>query len=239
MPKTTTVMGPSGAGKTTLINALTLNAQYGKATGSVKLNGIPLTSQIFHEHCFVVQQQDKHWPYLTCRETLMYATQLYEVVEPGQESLLVDEILQKMGLQVCADTANARLSGGQKRRLSIGVALVKQPRVLFLDEPTSGLDAASAMNIMQEIVRVAKDERIITICTIHQPSTKVYNQFDQIMIMSRGRIAYVGDVQDAIPYFDSTGHAIPSNTNPAEVRMFLSVFQEREREKKMKASKRL
>ena len=212
------VMGPSGAGKTTLINALTLNAQYGVATGSVKLNGIPLTSKIFRQHCFVVQQQDKHWPYLTCRETLKYACQLYDVVSKEEEDVLVEEIITKMGLQICADTANARLSGGQRRRLSIGIALVKQPRVLFLDEPTSGLDAASAMNIMQEIVRVAKEERLITICTIHQPSTKVYNNFDQVMLMSRGRIAYVGDVQDALPYFDSTGHAIPPNTNPAEVR---------------------
>ena len=136
-------MGPSGAGKTTLINALTLNAHYGIAMGSVKLNGQALSAEIFKEHCFVVPQQDKHWPYLTCRQTLLYATQLYNVVSKEEESLLVDELLEKMGLQICANTANARLSGGQKRRLSIGVALVKQPRVLFLDEPTTGLDAAS------------------------------------------------------------------------------------------------
>ncbi|KAL7574129.1 hypothetical protein ACA910_014814 [Epithemia clementina (nom. ined.)] len=210
------IMGPSGAGKTTLINALTLNAQYGIAQGSVKLNGKSLSAKIFKEHCFVVQQQDKHWPYLTCRETLFFAAQLYQVVAKEDEALLVNEILDKMGLQVCADTANARLSGGQRRRLSIGLALLKQPRVLFLDEPTSGLDAASAENIMQEIVRVAKEEKLITICTIHQPSTKVYNNFDQVMIMSRGRIAFAGDVKDATPYFENIGYPMPDDTNPAE-----------------------
>lgn len=131
------VMGPSGAGKTTLLNALTLDAHYGTATGSVKLNGHALTSEMFREHCYIVQQFDKLWPYLTCRESLRYAAQLYDVVAKEDEEALVDEIITKMGLTGCADNPNAKLSGGQRRRLSIGIALVKQPIVLFLDEPTS------------------------------------------------------------------------------------------------------
>jgi hypothetical protein len=78
------------------------------------------------------------------------------------------------------------------------------------------LDAAAASNIMQEIVRVAKEERLIILCTIHQPSTKVYQGFDQLMIMSRGRTAFAGDVDDAVPYFDSIGYPCPPATNPAE-----------------------
>lgn len=69
---------------------------------------------------------------------------------------------------------------------------------------------------MHEIVRVAKDERLIIVCTIHQPSTKVYNGFDKVMILSKGREAFAGDVTDAIPYFDSIGSPCPANTNPAE-----------------------
>ena len=95
---------------------------------------------------------------------------------------------------------------------------ISQVAIVFLsDEPTSGLDAAAASNIMQEIVRVAKEERLIIICTIHQPSTKVYNSFDQLMILSRGRTAFVGNVDDAVPYFSSIGHECPANMNPAEV----------------------
>ena len=90
---------------------------------------------------------------------------------------------------------------------------------LSKDEPTSGLDAASASNIMEEIIRVSRQERLITICTIHQPSTKVYNSFDQVMILSRGRPAFVGNVDDAVPYFSSIGHECPKNMNPAEVRL--------------------
>lgn len=80
----------------------------------------------------------------------------------------------------------------------------------------SGLDAAAAENIMQEIVRVAKDERIIILCTIHQPSTKVYNGFDETMILSRARTAYSGDVNGAVPYFERIGYPLPPQTNPAE-----------------------
>lgn len=69
---------------------------------------------------------------------------------------------------------------------------------------------------MQEIVRVAKEERLIIVCTIHQPSTKVFNSFDQLMILSRGRPAFVGNVNDMVPYFTSIGHECPANTNPAE-----------------------
>ena len=160
-------------GKTTLINLLTLDAYYGKAYGTVTLNGVPMTDKIFREHCYVVVQHDKHWPYLTLRETLRYCAELYDVADPADLDAVVQEIIVKMGLESCADTRNSSLSGGQRRRLSIGIALLKQPTLLFLDEPTSGLDAAAASNIMQEIVRVAKEERLVILCTIHQPSTKV------------------------------------------------------------------
>lgn len=79
----------------------------------------------------------------------------------------------------------------------------------------AGLDAAAAENIMQEIIRVAKEERIIIMCTIHQPSTKVYNGFDEVMIMSRARTAFTGNVRDAVPYFERIGYPLPMQTNPA------------------------
>ena len=78
-----------------------------------------------------------------------------------------------------------------------------------------GLDAAAAENIMQEIVHVAKDERLIIVCSIHQPSTRVYNGFDEVMILSKGQEAFSGAVETAPAYFAGIGYPIPQQTNPA------------------------
>jgi ABC-type multidrug transport system ATPase subunit len=118
--------------ETTLISALTLDAFYGKPTGLVTLNGVKLTDKLFKRHCYVVKQHDKHWPYLTCRETLQYAAELYHVANKKEIPAIVEELIRKMGLTICADTRCARLSGGQQRRLSIGMALLKQVSVFLL-----------------------------------------------------------------------------------------------------------
>ena len=101
---------------------MTLDAYYGKAVGNVTLNGVPMTDTIFRDHCYVVVQHDKHWPYLTCRETMRYAAELYDVAAPDQIDNVVEETITKMGLNSCADIRNDSLSGGQRRRLSIGIA---------------------------------------------------------------------------------------------------------------------
>jgi len=181
---TLAILGPSGAGKTSLLMALSLGITSGKVMGSIELNGKKLTSQGFKDHCFLVEQSDHHWPFLTCKETLMYAASL--LLGPGNHSAVVDSIIDKMGLQSCKDTKVGNdfvqgLSGGQKRRLSIAIALLKKPAVIMLDEPTSGLDSAASVAIVSELRKLAKSENLIVIMTIHQPSTKVYNDFDQVM----------------------------------------------------------
>ena len=137
------IMGPSGSGKTTLINSLTMSAFGGVTRGSVTLGGERMTPRLFQRHCFVVNQQDFHWPFLTCRETLEYAAELF-LGHEGKDAQKerVETVLAKMGLESCTDVRVGNefingLSGGQKRRLSIGLALIKAPSLIFLDEPTS------------------------------------------------------------------------------------------------------
>eukprot|EP00526_Cylindrotheca_closterium_P007562 CAMPEP_0113613900 /NCGR_PEP_ID=MMETSP0017_2-20120614/6882_1 /TAXON_ID=2856 /ORGANISM="Cylindrotheca closterium" /LENGTH=680 /DNA_ID=CAMNT_0000523037 /DNA_START=27 /DNA_END=2069 /DNA_ORIENTATION=- /assembly_acc=CAM_ASM_000147 len=216
---TLAILGPSGAGKTSLLNALSLGITSGTVMGNIELNGKKLTNQGFKDHCFLVEQYDHHWPFLTCKETLMYAASL--LLGSGNHSSVVENILDKMGLQSCKDTKVGNdfvqgLSGGQKRRLSIAIALLKKPSVIMLDEPTSGLDSAASVAIVGELRKLAKSENLIVIMTIHQPSTKVYNDFDEVMLMSMGQQAFMGKAASAHKYFESIGYPTMQMTNPAE-----------------------
>ena len=137
------ILGPSSAGKRVdrrIDDGDERRGNYGKVT----LNGEDLTREVFTRNCASMTQQDNHWAFLTCRETLDYAADLCvnDTMEKKRER--IDAILTTVGLMDCADTKVGNqflkgLSGGQKRRLSLAVSLLTDPKVLFLDEPTSGL----------------------------------------------------------------------------------------------------
>ena len=157
------VLGPSGSGKSTLVAMLTLRTATGAASGAVRIDGAKLTAARFRRSCFVVEQRDELWPYLTCRESMAYAAALYGA--PGRDP---DAHLDRLGLASCADTLvgthfQPGLSGGQKRRLSIALALVKRAKCLLLDEPTSGLDAAAAFKVVTFLRELAKADKLYVV----------------------------------------------------------------------------
>mmetsp|Transcript_48887 Transcript_48887/g.122168 ORF Transcript_48887/g.122168 Transcript_48887/m.122168 type:complete len:708 (+) Transcript_48887:404-2527(+) len=215
------IMGPSGAGKTTLLNLLSLVPIGGKCEGEVTFNGVPVTDGVFRDCMSIVTQEDHLWPFLTCRETLQFAADFSMNVSADEKKAVVDRLIVSLGLEGCQHTKCGNtffkgLSGGQKRRLSLAIALIKGPAVVFLDEPTSGLDSASASAVMGHLKRVAADLKIVVICTIHQPSTAVFNSFDSTMVLSDGNVVYCGSAAESIQYFSDIGRPMPEHTNPAE-----------------------
>jgi ABC-type multidrug transport system ATPase subunit len=211
-----------GAGKTSLLRVLTMEAFGGVAVGTVALNGKTMTSQLFKSKCGIVAQEDYHWAFLTCQETLAYATDLLLPYLSADEKILrVDLMLRKMGLESCRDTLVGNqfmhgLSGGQKRRLSLAVALMKKLEAIFLDEPTSGLDAAAATGILTFLGEITKQEDLITVFTVHQPSTNIFNKFDRVLLLSSGRTAYCGYANEVKCYLFTICHPLPIHMNPAE-----------------------
>ncbi|KAF2307997.1 hypothetical protein GH714_034175 [Hevea brasiliensis] len=107
--------------------------------------------------------------------------------------------MMKMGLQDCADKKIGNwhlrgISGGEKRRLSISLEILTQPHVMFIDEPTSGLDSASAFFVIEALRNIALDGRIV-ICSIHQPSSSVFDLFDDLCLLSSGETIYFGEAK--------------------------------------------
>ncbi|XP_064613725.1 protein white-like [Liolophura sinensis] len=142
-------------------------------------------------------------------------------VTKNQRLARVEKVINEMGLSKCADTLIGTpgrikgISGGEMKRLSFASEILTNPALMFCDEPTSGLDSFMAQNIVQTLQTMAAKGRTI-ICTIHQPSSEVFNMFDQLLILAEGRVAYMGPSSGAIPFFKSQGLTCPSNYNPAD-----------------------
>ncbi|DBA02983.1 TPA: hypothetical protein N0F65_003171 [Lagenidium giganteum] len=216
------VMGPSGSGKTTLLDILADRIRTGRVDGSIELNGKKRNIKTFRAVTSYVAQEDALLGSFTVAETLVMAAKL-----SLPSSITNKEIRQRvlaciteMGLESCRNTLvgtifSKGISGGQKRRLSIAIELLANPSVLLLDEPTSGLDSSSTFNVMKFIARLCTANKTV-ICTIHQPSSLVYNMFSHIMVLTAGETIYFGPRGRAIEHFAQLGYACPKYLNPAE-----------------------
>ncbi|KGN44483.1 ABC transporter G family member 25 [Cucumis sativus] len=215
------ILGPSGSGKSTLLNALAGRLQGNGLTGSVLANGRKLTKSVLRRTGFVTQD-DVLYPHLTVRETLIFCSLLRLPLSISrQEKIVVAEsVIAELGLTKCQDTiiGNAFIrgvSGGERKRVSIGHEMLINPSLLILDEPTSGLDSTAAHRLVTTMAALAhKGKTIVT--SIHQPSSRVYQTFDSVLVLSEGRCLYYGKGSEAMSYFESIGFTPSFPMNPAD-----------------------
>lgn len=209
-------MGPSGSSKTTLLDVLAGRKTVGSTTGTLRFAGHVATHTFLRRYTGYVEQFDTLLDNLTVYEMLLYTAELKNpMTTPHADRVArVNAVVDQLALAPCRDvrigSKLARgVSGGQAKRVNIGIALVTNPRVLFLDEPTSGLDSYTANEVMTVVKSLAKTG--ITLCaTIHSPTPYCFNLFDRLMILLRGRVAYFGDNgAAAVAYFEAAFPTVP------------------------------
>jgi len=223
----TAIMGPSGAGKTSLLNILagrTKTNNLLQVDTDVRLNNFSVdpTKMDVRKQIAFVAQDDSLNPTATPREAIRFSAKMRLPKDTTEDELdtLTCNMLSELGLTDCADTMIGGelikgISGGERKRTSVGVELVVKPAIVFLDEPTSGLDSFSAMQLVEVLHKVAHAGSSV-IFTIHQPASEIFNSFNHLILLNKGRSMYQGSVKDVPSFFSDHGYKMPDNYNPAD-----------------------
>jgi len=229
--KVAAIMGPSGAGKSSLLNVLAGRSAPAPGihiTGHVEVAGKKINPVNFRENIAYVMQEDSLLATSTPREALEFSARMRLPSNTSNETIkgIASRLLQDLGLAECSDVMIGGalikgISGGQKKRTSVGVELVTDPALLFLDEPTSGLDSFSACAMVQLLKKVSESNAAV-LCTIHQPSSEVFFLFDILIFLKDGHVFYQGPVTEVVSYLLQRSFQCPANYNPSDYIMFVS-----------------
>lgn len=226
------LMGASGAGKSTLLHVL--NGSEKPSRGQVLINGIDIHKEPKRIEGVIgfVPQDDLLIEDLTVYQNLYYAAKLCFSDKSEQEvNTLVLRVLEDLGLSETKDLKvgsplRKTISGGQRKRLNIGLELLREPSVLFCDEPTSGLSSRDSENIIDLLKELSLKGKLV-FAVIHQPSSDIFKKFDKLVILDfGGHQIYYGNPVDAITYFKRSINLINSeegechecgNVNPEQI----------------------
>uniref|UniRef100_H2Z6M8 ABC transporter domain-containing protein n=1 Tax=Ciona savignyi TaxID=51511 RepID=H2Z6M8_CIOSA len=219
--KVLAVMGPSGSGKTTLLNVLGGRIKCSRCQATI--GNQPLTKRTRRNISYVLQQ-DIFFPNLTLLQTLSFAADLRlpEHLSQKDKREIVDGLIEQLDMKKCTktiigDNMSRGLSGGEKKRANIANELLTDPAVLLLDEPTSGLDSSTAFALTLSLKKYAVQSGKTVMMTIHQPNAQMFFQFDTVLLLSGGRVAYYGAPNDVIKDFAEMGYACDTtHYNPAD-----------------------
>ncbi|XP_022742777.1 putative white-brown complex homolog protein 30 isoform X1 [Durio zibethinus] len=218
------VMGPSGAGKTTFLSALTGKTAAGcNVTGLILVNGKNEPIQSYKKIIGYVPQDDIVHGNLTVEENLRFSARcrLSADMAKPDKVLVIERVIESLGLQAVRDslvgTVEKRgISGGQRKRVNVGLEMVMEPSLLILDEPTTGLDSSSSQLLLRALRREALEG--VNICMVlHQPSYTLFKMFDDLILLAKGGlIAYHGSVKKVEEYFAGMGINVPERVNPPD-----------------------
>lgn len=215
--KLVAIMGASGAGKTTLLNVL--SGMDTPTKGEVKINGINLHKEKHKTKGIIgyIPQDDLLIEELTVYDNLYYNAKLvFRNISEEEIDIRVNKVLNNLGLNhikdlVVGNPLNKKISGGQRKRLNIGLELIREPAILFVDEPTSGLSSKDSENVMELLREITLRGKLVFV-VIHQPSSEIYKMFDNVIILDNGGYqVYYGNPVEAIVHFKTIDNQINSD----------------------------
>uniref|UniRef100_A0A8C5RVG1 Broad substrate specificity ATP-binding cassette transporter ABCG2 n=1 Tax=Laticauda laticaudata TaxID=8630 RepID=A0A8C5RVG1_LATLA len=226
-PGLNAILGPTGSGKSSLLDILAARKDPCGLTGDVFINGAPQPANFKCISGYVVQD-DVVMGTLTVRENLQFsaALRLSKTVKAHEKEERINQIIKELGLTKVADSKVGTqfirgISGGERKRTNIGMELITDPAILFLDEPTTGLDASTANAVLLLLKRMCKQGKTI-IFSIHQPRYSIFRLFDKLTLLAAGRLLYHGPAQNALEYFKTIGYECEPYNNPAD--FFLDII---------------
>lgn len=217
------LMGASGSGKTTLMSTLAYRQPAGTVVqGDILINGRRV-GPFMHRISGYVYQDDLFIGSLTVLEHLNFMAKLRldRRVSSEERRLIIKDLLERTGLASVSSTRIGSgddkkvLSGGERKRLAFAVELLNNPVILFCDEPTTGLDSYSAQQLVATLHELAQKGTTI-LCTIHQPSSQLFDNFNNVTLLADGRVAFTGSPQHALSFFADHGYYCPEAYNPAD-----------------------
>ncbi|NXW31305.1 ABCG2 protein, partial [Phaetusa simplex] len=232
-PGLNAILGPTGSGKSSLLDILAARKDPRGLSGDILINGAPQPANFkctsgYYLFYFFLTKDDVVMGTLTVRENLKFsaALRLPKSVKEQEKNARVNQIINELGLSKVADSKvgtqfTRGVSGGERKRTNIGMELITDPAILFLDEPTTGLDASTANAVLLLLKRMSKQGKTI-IFSIHQPRYSIFRLFDNLTLLAAGRVLYHGPAQNAIEYFQSIGYQCEPYNNPAD--FFLDVI---------------
>lgn len=228
----TAIMGASGAGKTSLLSVLSGDApKDGVLSGEVLVDGNPISGRKMKKISGFVFQDDVLFDTMTVYEAIYMSAKLRlpDSVSDEEKKKSVENTIKLLGLEKARNTQigtpeRKGISGGERKRTSIAMEMVTNPAILFLDEPTSGLDTFTAYSVVKELQDLARTGRTV-VATIHQPSSKTFFLFDDLLLLAEGRVVYHGTVQNVLNYMSALDYNCPPLMNPADF-LFMEVLNE-------------